>query len=101
MKIPKIGDILVGFFGYDAHIADWYKVVGVTNSSVRLIGLADNRKYTGMGGIDWTSTPNENRRAGDTQTKRFTASADSYFVNTRLCRLYPWDGTPASCYNHH
>jgi hypothetical protein len=98
---PQVGDILVGFFGYDAHIADWYKVVGLTAKSVKLIGLRDNRKYT-HGPMDWISTPADTT-SGLPQTRRFTpvADGDGYFVKTKLTRLYPWNGTPMSCYNYH
>lgn len=99
---PKVGDILVSISGYEASIAHWAKVVGVTGKSVKIVRLPADNKYTGGGGMEWTSTPATDRIKGETETKRFTADGDSYRVkDSSYAHFYVWGGDPISCYNHH
>lgn len=58
---PKVGDILVSISGYEASIASWAKVVGVTGKSVKIVRLPADNKYSGYGGMEWISTPATDR----------------------------------------
>jgi hypothetical protein len=99
---PKVGDIIVSCSGYEACIAHFAKVIAVTKSSVKIVRLGDNRKYTGNAGMDWESTPDLTRPSGEVETKRFKAAGDSYKVkDTSYANFYPWGGEPISCYNYH
>jgi hypothetical protein len=99
---PKVGDILVSISGYEASIASWAKVVGVTGKSVKIVRLPADNKYTGGGGMEWISTPATDRIKGETETKRFTADGDGYRVKySSYASYYVWDGKPISCYNWH
>lgn len=99
---PKVGDILVSCYGYEASIARWAKVVAVTGKSVKIVRLPANNNYTGGGGMNWTSTPALDRIHGKTEIKRVSASGNSYMVkDTSFSNFYVWDGNPVECYNHH
>ena len=65
---PKVGDILVSVSGYEASIAWWVKVVGVTGKSVKIVHLPADNKYSGCGGMEWISTPATDRIKGETET---------------------------------
>jgi hypothetical protein len=99
---PKVGDILVGTYGYEARIATFVEVVSVSGSRIKVRELKQNRNYTGCGGMDWTATPVKNSGAGIV-TKVFTSHEDCYRIKwTSYQSLYgPWDGQPVSCYNYH
>jgi hypothetical protein len=98
---PKVGDILVSCSGYEASIAHFAKVVGVSKASVKIVRLGCNNKYTGGGGMTWDSTPDLNA-VGKTETKRFKAVGESYRVkDTSYANFYVWGGEPVSCYNYH
>ena len=99
---PKVGDILVSISGYEASIASWAKVVAVTGKSVKIVRLPADNKYSGVGGMEWISTPATDRIKGGTETKRFTADGDGYRVkNNSYSNFYVWGGKPIECYNHH
>jgi hypothetical protein len=99
---PKVGDILVSIFGYEASIARWALVVAVTGKSVKIVQLPADNKYTGGGGMEWISTPATDRIKGDTETKRFTPDGNSYRVKySSYASYYVWNGKPISCYNWH
>lgn len=98
---PKVGDILVSTYGYEACIAHWAKVVAVGKNSIKIVRLGCNNKYTGGGGMTWESTPDLNT-AGNPETKRFKPIGESYRVKDSDCaNFYVWGGKPISCYNYH
>lgn len=99
---PKVGDILVSHSGYEACIAHFAKVVGVTKSSVKIVSLRSIDTYTGTGGMEWTSMPDVNGVEGEVETKRFKPCGDTYKVkDTSYCNYLPWSGKPSNCYNYH
>ena len=96
---PKVGDILVSCWGYEACIAHWAKVVAVTGKSVKiqLLGALDNH----TGPMEWTSMPDLNS-GGNIITKRFKPYGDSYRVkDSSFSTFYKWGGDAISCYNYH
>ena len=98
-NVPKVGDILVSLWGYEANIASFAKVVGVTGKSVKIVRLGVSEKHTGP--MEWVSTPDLNR-SGKVETKRFTPARNSYRVkDTTFANFYLWDGKPINCYNYH
>jgi len=97
---PKVGDILVSCWGYEACIAHWAKVVAVTDKSVKLQFLGARDDHTGP--MEWTSMPDLNRAGAKIVTKRFQPAGDSYRVKeSSFSNFYKWDGKPISCYNYH
>ncbi len=97
---PKVGDILVSNWGYEANIASFAKVVAVTGKSVKLVRLSAVESHR-SGLMEWTSTPDLNW-AGKVETKRFSPAGDSYRVkDTTFANFYLWDGKPVNCYNYH
>ena len=97
---PKVGDILVSTYGYDACIASFAKVVGVTKSSVKIQMIGHIEDHTGP--MTWNAMPDFNRVGEEVSTRRFKAYGDSYSVkSTSFSNFYPWSGKPISCYNYH
>lgn len=98
---PKVGDILVSTYGYDACIAHFAKVIEVTKASVKIVRLGNSDTYKGTGGMNWTSMPDFST-SGDVETKRFKPCGDTYKVKDTSCATYyPWNGKPIECYNYH
>jgi hypothetical protein len=96
---PKVGDILVSNWGYDANIASFAKVIAVTGKSVKIVSLGANDSHTGP--MEWTSTPDLSR-TGPVKTKRFSAAGEGYRVkDSTFANFYLWDGKPVNCYNYH
>ena len=96
----KVGDILVSTWGYDACIADFYKVVGRTTASLKLVRLQN--KNAG----DWVAGTSEPDLGRPSYGKISTARLKSYYtgsecvkVNGHIASL--WNGKPVSTYNHH
>lgn len=99
---PKVGDIIVSTSGYEACIAHFARVVGVTKASVKIVRLRSIDTYKGGNGMEWDSMPDLNGDEGDPETKRFKAAGDSYKVKeSEYASFYPWSGEPVSCYNYH
>jgi len=96
---PKVGDVIVSNWGYEANIASFAKIIAVTNKSVKLVRLGANDKYTGA--MEWTSTPDFSK-PGKIETKRFTPAGNSYRVkDSTFANFYLWNGKPVNCYNYH
>ena len=102
---PKVGDILCGFYGYEASIATFAKVVGVTDKSVKVVELDQRHDYhPNSGGMYWTAFPTNNGRSGKVITKLFKSDNDKgYRIKwSSYQNLYgPWTGTSVECYNVH
>jgi len=97
---PKVGDILVSTYGYDACIAHFAKVVAVTKASVKIemLGTIDNHTSP----MTWESRPNVDSSGGNVVTKRFKACGDTYKVkDSNFATFYPWSGKPINCFNYH
>lgn len=92
----KVGDTLVSIFGYDARIATFYRVIGTTPKSVKVVELLD--KIDTGDWTDGTSAPHPQSRLGPVNTKRL--KGDALDMGTYgFARL--WNGTPVRTYNHH
>jgi hypothetical protein len=106
-KGPKVGDILVGTWGYEARLATYVKVVKVLAKSVVVVELDEDRVYDSkLGGMYWTSTPNIHMVAdggGACVTKRISPDRDGgYCIKwNNFTHLYPWNGQPLNCYDVH
>jgi hypothetical protein len=98
---PKVGDILVSQWGYEANIATFAKVVAVTAKSVKIVGLKALRTYSSQS--DWLSVPDLASSNGKVETRRFSPiEKDGYAVkSTSFSYFFPWDGKPVACYNYH
>ena len=101
--MPKVGDILVGSYGYEASIANFAKVLKVNAKTVVLGHLPATSDYkANSGGMNWDATPILTGGTTGAFVKRFIASEKGYIVkNWGCCTLYKWDGKPVSCYDYH
>jgi hypothetical protein len=99
MKI-KLGDILVSTYGYDAGLANFYKVVARTAKTVKICRLHDI-VHTGNW-VDGTAAPKPDSRMGDMLTKKIHVGHNGYeYLDTDLGMASLWDGKPVNTYNHH
>lgn len=98
---PKVGDILVSTYGYEACIANFAKVVAVTKASVKIRQIGSTDSHTGP--MDWVSTPNENRVSDEILTRRFRLHSNGQYSvkHSSFSTYFIWKGKPVSCYNHH
>lgn len=97
----KPGDILVGTFGYEANIAEFYKVIKRTKSMVTLVRLASNRTSTGYS--EWSETPTDITKGEPFRRKAkpsYYGLGERVQINSYL-NAYVWSGKPVSCYNYH
>ena len=102
LNTPKIGDILLRKTGYEASIAYWAQVVGVTGKRVKFRELEQSCVYA-QGGMEWTSTVKRDCFVGDVITKAFCDYGTQYRVKCDSYSnyyFYSGDGT-VECYNHH
>ena len=98
--VPKVGDILVSTYGYEACIARFAKVVAVTKASVKIEHLGTIENPTSP--MTWESRPNIDSTGGTVQTKRFKAIGETYAVkDSSFATFFPWNGKVVNCYNYH
>jgi len=101
VRLPKVGDVLTGSFGYDADLPHWFKVVKVTAATVGIVALETTRAYTSGGGMYWTETPVD-ITVGGVKTKRFRATENGYRVKeSSIMTLFLGDMEPREGYNVH
>lgn len=106
VKKIKVGDVLVRTWGYDARLANFYKVIARTPASVKVRELDQIRAG------DWhdgTSTPTDTFKANAEEfrprVKVMTSFRNENVMNEyvtikdNLCDI--WDGNPVKTYNHH
>lgn len=100
---PKVGDILVGSYGYEASISTFAKVVAVGAATVKVRELNQRRDYhPNSGGMHWTSTPLDNNFTGPVVTKRVRALEKGYCVKwSSYQNLYLGTLSPREDYNVH
>ena len=100
---PKVGDILVGSYGYEASYANFAKVLKVNAKTVVLGHMGSTSEYkANTSGMNWDAMPNLDGGTTGAKVKRFIANEKGYMVkNWGCCTLRKWDGEPVSCYDYH
>lgn len=101
---PKIGDVLMGTYGYEACIPTFVQVVGVSGKSVSVQAIDCRSEYKpNSGGMEWTVFPKKDCLVGPVVKKIFKAIGNGYKVKwTSYQNLYgPWTGTSVEAYNYH
>jgi hypothetical protein len=76
----------------------WVKVLKVTEKSVVVVELADDRSNYHTGGMYWTSKPS-NIAEGRQITKKVIDGKRIKWSS--YCSLWKWSGEPIECYNVH
>lgn len=103
---PKVGDILLSTFGYDALIAKFAMVTRVSGKSVFIRELARVDNYM-RGGMSWTSFPSFGNFVGAEERKIVKLRGDTYSLKDGEYSTYYFWGTEENpgrvieCYNHH
>ena len=110
------GDILVGSYGYEASIAEWYRVVKRTPKMVTLQRL-EGKKVATHGYEGWEEVPSDKpyeyfgeqtiiRRKVQPAVTPCDGYLDGYDVmescwTESFIHAFIWDGEPVDCYNYH
>ena len=89
----KVNDIFYSSWGYDQTNIDFYMVVDVTKSSVKVVAIGEDRTYTGP--MQGNCVPNLSAKGNKIITKRL-----NYYNNKPSFKIasyasaYPWNGQP-------
>jgi hypothetical protein len=98
----KVGEILVGTWGYEACLATFVKVVGITGKSVKLVELDQHQTGTWVAG---TAMPIVSKPIGQqVKTKKVNVSSynnEPYIKWSSYQSLFRWNGEAINTYNHH
>ena len=94
----KKGDIFVNSWGYDQTNIDYYKVVGVTEKSVKIRKLKSKETETGF--MSGDSIPTNQFAESKTQTKRVLYSGDEPYLRLDYGWTGLWDGSPQRYSNY-
>jgi len=89
----KVNDIFYTSWGYDQTNIDFYMVVEVLKSSVKVVSIGEDRTYTGN--MQGTCVPNLNHRCEKILTKRINVINNKpSFKVASYAHAYPWNGQP-------
>jgi hypothetical protein len=89
----KVNDIFYTSWGYDQTNIDFYMVVDITKSSVKVVSLGSDRTYTGS--MQGTCVPNLNTKGTDIMTKRINIYNNKpSFKIASYATAWPYDNTP-------
>jgi hypothetical protein len=93
----KVGDILVGSSGYDAHISRFFSVIKTTASCVYLVELCQEQNWQ-QGGMDWTTKPTKETTGS---SFRRNVKGGSYVRINSFTSAFKWSGEVCRNYNYH
>ena len=91
----KVNDIFYTSWGYDQTNIDFYMVVDITKSSVKVVSLGSDRTYTGH--MQGTCVPNLNAKGTITMTKRINTISNNntpYFKVSSYATAFPYNNKP-------
>ena len=89
----KVNDIFYTSWGYDQTNIDFYMVVDITKSSVKVVSLGSDRTYTGS--MQGTCVPNINTKGTDIMTKRINIYNNKpSFKVASYATAWPYDNKP-------
>lgn len=99
---PKVGDYLMGSYGYEASIPVVAKVVAVTGASVKVREVELHSHSFTTGAMEWKVDVGD-KLIGPTLTKRVKAGANGYRIKWNECvNLHgPWTPRTMDAYNYH
>ena len=96
--LPKVGDILVGTWGYEACLATFVRVIEVKAATVRVVELSQIQTGDLQAG---TAMPDLNGNRGTPKLKKVKNYDGDYYIKWDTCALGLWNGKPVNTYNHH
>ena len=89
----KVNDIFYSSWGYDQTNIDFYMVVEVLKSSVKVISIGEDRTYTGP--MQGTCVPNINDKGTKVMTKRINIFNNKpSFKVASYASAYPYNNQP-------
>ena len=89
----KVNDIFYSSWGYDQTNIDFYMVVEVLKSSVKVVSIGEHRTYTGP--MQGTCVPNINDKGTKVMTKRINIFNNKpSFKVASYASAYPYNNTP-------
>ncbi len=100
---PKVGDILMGSYGYEASIPTFAKVVKVGPKSIQVVELDGKSHSYQTGGMEWKVDVDVNAPVGKVMTKKVKLFEKGYGIKwSSYQNLYgPWEPVTVSAYNYH
>jgi len=93
----KVNDILVSEWGYDQTNVDFYKVVGLTPKSVKIVQVGNKIAKASELGMSEYVVPNLNEICSRVMTKRvktFRIDEKQFVSINSFASAYMWDGKP-------
>ena len=89
----KINDIFYSSWGYDQTNIDFYMVVDITQSSVKVVSLGSDRTYTGS--MQGTCVPNLSTKGTKVMTKRINIYNNKpCFKVASYATAFPYNNKP-------
>ena len=89
----KVNDIFYTSWGYDQTNIDFYMVVDITKSSVKVVSLGSDRTYTGS--MQGTCVPNLNTKGTKVMTKRINIYNNKpCFKVASYATAFPYNNKP-------
>jgi hypothetical protein len=89
----KVNDIFYSSWGYDQTNIDFYIVVEVLKSSVKVVSIGEDRTYTGP--MQGNCIPNLSAKGTKVITKRLNiVNNKPSFKIASYASAYPWNGQP-------
>ena len=93
LPVVNVGDIYVCSWGYDQTNIDFYMVVEVLKSSVKVVSIGEHRTYTGP--MQGTCVPNINDKGTKVMTKRINIFNNKpSFKVASYASAYPYNNQP-------
>lgn len=99
---PKVGDIVVAQWGYEASYPEWYRIEKISGEYATLQEL--EKVYLGAGSIyDSRLLTTYGKSAGTKSFRRkIKAGQYGYYIRINSYKYaQAWDGRPCDEYNHH
>ena len=100
-KSIKVGDILVSTWGYDACLADFYKVTARKNKSIYMVPLAKSNTGDWVAGTSAPASPEVPAGPAFRRLVKTCGSYGEYVKGHSDASAFLWNGRPVSTYNHH
>lgn len=100
-KSIKVGDILVSTWGYDACLADFYKVTARKNKSIYIVPLAKSNTGDWVAGTSVPASPEVPTGPAIRRLIKTSGCSGEYVKVHAFAGAFLWNGRPVSTFNHH
>ena len=95
----EVGDILLSTWGYDACIADFYKVIARKSKTIVMQRMSSTSSGDWVAGLSKPEVPE--KLFGDPIRRLLKTNRDHEYVKCDHSVACVWNGNPVNTYNHH